>query len=110
MSVTYGFYNSIKGDRKYNALEMSSIFDGIIVDGVYMSIGDEKLAESVAAQSFEGQVEMTKMFEYGKDFFIGDIVQIANEYGMESRARISEIVTAIDTQGTVTYPTLSTVT
>lgn len=72
--------------------------------------GDEKLAESVAAQSFEGQVEMTKMFEYGKDFFIGDIVQIANEYGMESRARISEIVTAIDTQGTVTYPTLSTVT
>ena len=53
---------------------------------------------------------MTKMFEYGKDFFIGDIVQIANEYGMESRARILEIVTAIDTQGTVTYPTLSTVT
>lgn len=40
MSLTYGFYNSIKGDRKYNALEMSSIFDGIIVDGVYMSIGD----------------------------------------------------------------------
>ena len=40
MSVSYGFYNSIKGDRKYNALEMSSIFDGIIVDGVYMSIGD----------------------------------------------------------------------
>ena len=40
MSVTNGFYNSIKGDRKYNALEMSSIFDGIIVDGVYMSIGD----------------------------------------------------------------------
>ena len=38
MSVTYGFYNSINGDRKYNALEMSSIFDGIIVDGVY--IGD----------------------------------------------------------------------
>ena len=40
MSVTYGFYNSINGDRKYNALEMSTIFDGIIVDGVYMSIGD----------------------------------------------------------------------
>ena len=40
MSVTYGFYNSINGDRKYNALEMSSIFDGIIVDGVLMTIGD----------------------------------------------------------------------
>lgn len=40
MSVTYGFYNSINGDRKYNALEMSSIFDGIIIDGVLMTIGD----------------------------------------------------------------------
>lgn len=40
MSLTYGFYNSIGGDRKYNALQMSSIFDGIIKDGVYMTIGD----------------------------------------------------------------------
>lgn len=40
MSLTFGFYNSVNGDRKYNAIEMSSIFDGIIVDGVFMSIGD----------------------------------------------------------------------
>lgn len=35
MSVTSGFYNSLNGDRKYNAEQMSSIFDGIIKDGVY---------------------------------------------------------------------------
>lgn len=40
MAVTSGFYNSVDGDRKYNALQMSSIFDGIIEDGVYNSIGD----------------------------------------------------------------------
>ena len=40
MSLTFGFYNSVNGDRKYNAIEMSRIFDGIIVDGVFMSIGD----------------------------------------------------------------------
>lgn len=40
MSVTYGFYNSLNHDRQYNAVQMSSIFDGIIKDGVYMSIGD----------------------------------------------------------------------
>lgn len=51
MSVTYGFYNSIKGDRKYNALEMSSIFDGIIVDGVYMSIGDALNVKSSGGMS-----------------------------------------------------------
>lgn len=40
MSLTYGFYNSQNGDRKYNALQLSSIFDGIISDGVYASYGD----------------------------------------------------------------------
>lgn len=39
MSVTYGFYNSKNHDRKYNAIQMSSIFDGIIRDGIFMSIG-----------------------------------------------------------------------
>lgn len=39
MSLTYGFYNSINSDRKYNAQQLSSIFDGVINDGVFMSIG-----------------------------------------------------------------------
>lgn len=40
MALTYGFYDSIGGDRKYNALEMSSIFDGIITDGIIQAYGD----------------------------------------------------------------------
>lgn len=40
MSISYGFYNSINHDRKYNALQISSIFDGVITDGVYHSIGE----------------------------------------------------------------------
>ena len=40
MSISYGFYNSINHDRKYNAEQISSIFDGIITDGVYHSIGN----------------------------------------------------------------------
>lgn len=39
MSVTSGFFNSVNGDRKYDAQQMSSIFDGIINDGVFASIG-----------------------------------------------------------------------
>lgn len=40
MSLTYGFYNSLNHDRRYNAIQMSSIFDGIILDGIFMTIGD----------------------------------------------------------------------
>lgn len=37
--ITYGFYNSLNHDRKYDATQVGSIFDGIIRDGIYMSIG-----------------------------------------------------------------------
>lgn len=37
--VTYGFYDSYNHDRRYNALQFGSIFDGICRDGIFMSIG-----------------------------------------------------------------------
>lgn len=40
MSVSSGFFNSIGGDRRYDADKISSIFDGIINDGVYATIGE----------------------------------------------------------------------
>ena len=39
MSVTFGFYNSKEGDRRYDAIQMSSIFDGIIQDGILQHVG-----------------------------------------------------------------------
>ncbi len=43
-SVSCGFFNSVvtdgKSDRLYNAEQMSAIFDGLINDGVFASIGD----------------------------------------------------------------------
>lgn len=39
MSVSSGFFNSLNGDRKYNSAQMSAIFDGLIIDGVFASIG-----------------------------------------------------------------------
>lgn len=37
---TFGFYNSLGGDRKYNSVQISRLFEGIINDGVFASIGD----------------------------------------------------------------------
>lgn len=39
MAVTYGFFNSINGDRTYNADQMSSYFEGLVSDGVYANVG-----------------------------------------------------------------------
>lgn len=40
MAVTYGFFNSIDGDRKYNADQMSEYFNGLVSDGVYESVAN----------------------------------------------------------------------
>ena len=37
--VTYGFFNSVDGDRKYSADQMSNYFKGLISDGVYEGLG-----------------------------------------------------------------------
>ena len=49
MSVTSGFFNSFNHDRRYNAEQMSAIFDGIINDGVFANIGT-----AFAVQADEG--------------------------------------------------------
>ena len=40
MTVFSGFFNSVEGDRKYNAEHFSKFFDGLICDGVYTNVGD----------------------------------------------------------------------
>lgn len=40
MSVTSGFFNSVNHDRLYDAEQFSSMFDGLIKDGVYQAIGE----------------------------------------------------------------------
>lgn len=41
MAWTYGFFNSVDGDRTYNAQQMSEMFDGLITEGVYESVGNK---------------------------------------------------------------------
>ena len=35
MTQRYGFFDSDNGDRRYSALDMGRMFDGIIADGIF---------------------------------------------------------------------------
>ena len=39
MAVTYGFFDSVNADRRYNAEQMDELFDGIVNQGVFQSLG-----------------------------------------------------------------------
>ena len=71
--------------------------------------GNEELGLNNITQTFEGEVETSRLFEYGVDFFKGDIVQVTNEYGIEAKTRIIEFVISQDVNGIDTYPTFETV-
>jgi hypothetical protein len=40
MAFSYGFYNSKNGDKRYDARQIGEMFDGLILDGVFSSVGN----------------------------------------------------------------------
>lgn len=41
MPIGFGFYNSVAGDRAYDAVDISGMFRGIIIDGVFKLVGNK---------------------------------------------------------------------
>ena len=72
MAWTSGFFNSVNGDRLYNADQMSRIFEGLITDGVYESVGDK-----MAVQPNSG---MTIQIATGRGWFGRHWVNNDSEY------------------------------
>lgn len=71
--------------------------------------GLESLAEHKVTQSFDGQVESTQMYRYGEHYNMGDIVQLENEYHMESKVRVTEFIYSESDSGSETYPTFEVI-
>lgn len=67
------------------------------------------LSESVPVTAFDGKIDyLNTNYVLGQDYFLGDIVQIANEYGLTGQSRVEEIVFSEDKSGFDIYPTFKT--
>ena len=71
--------------------------------------GTEKLNENKPKKTFDGQCETTRKYRYQEAFFMGDIVQVADEYGMESAARVMEFIWSSNQSGLESYPTFEAI-
>lgn len=57
-------------------------------------------------EMFSGEAAQQSMYTYNEDFFLGDFVQIQNEFGQQDIARVTEYIrTSSDSEGDVFYPT-----
>lgn len=98
MALTYGFYNSINHDRRYNATQLSQLFDGIIADGVFANIG--------TAMVVTAGVGLTVTVGVGRAWFNGTWTLNDAVYPIEAttsdilRDRIDAVVLEVDQRET----------
>lgn len=59
---------------------------------VLESKGYEELAINSMVETFDGQLEIGGNYVYGEDFFMGDMVQVSNEFGQGSKSRVNEMI------------------
>jgi hypothetical protein len=69
------------------------------------SRGNEKLAEHSVTQTFEAEVEPQTTYQYKRDYNLGDVVTVKNEYGVTAKPRIVEIIESWDDTGYSVIPT-----
>ena len=66
MAVTSGFFNSVSGDRTYDAPQMGDIFKSIITDGVLSTDGDQFIVTQNANNDMTILVGSGKAWSLGK--------------------------------------------
>lgn len=106
MAITYGFFNSLNGDRVYNADQMSMYFKGLIGQGVFEDVGG---ALQVLANS-----GMTVQVQTGRAIVGPNLKWLENDAPFDVTINASHVTlnryTAVVVQCDVTNRTISIVT
>lgn len=71
--------------------------------------GIDALMENTTIIATDGELDGSEGYVYRQDYFIGDIVQIADEYGHEGQAYVSEYVMTSDNTGIKACPTFKAI-
>lgn len=70
----------------------------------------DELDKKIVKTEVNGSVADNVMYIYGRDYKIGDIVQVENEFGILGTMRVTEFITSHSTSGIEMYPTFSSTT
>lgn len=78
-------------------------YTGMLIDEGYGTVCENKVVKN-----FEGEIETQTTYKVGVDYFLGDLVQVMNEYGITATTRITEIIESDGAEGYKIIPTFST--
>lgn len=98
MALTYGFYDSDDGDRKYSAAEMNAIFNGLINDGVFATVEGQFSVVPQSPESMKVNVKPGKAWFKNTWTVSDEIIPLTIDAASSTYNRKDSIVLEVDTR------------
>lgn len=109
--VTVGDASGLERYEVWIDSRNTSSDDGTISEDEYLELlaqeGVESLSEMETTTTFSGEIDDSTNYTINVDYFLGDIVQIENDYGIQATTRIIEIIESEDDTGSSVIPTFA---
>ena len=109
--VTVGTASGIDRYELWVDARNASSNDGEITDAQYLDMlttdGVEALNESKTTTVLSGEILNGVSFIINQDYFLGDIIQFENDYGISASTRVIEVIESDDDTGENIIPTFT---
>lgn len=92
----------VSDPEDHNSVQL--MYDGAVYSSILKNAGTIELDKYKVGEVFDAKVDPYGQFEYGRDFGIGDLVQIRDAFGREGVARVSSYMVSDSPEGFQAYP------
>lgn len=114
LGLREGYFKSPSVEHTNGMMQDTTGAKGVLPNdpnSIYRQIREQcntELWRHMPIEMFSGEAAQQSMYTYNEDFFLGDFVQIQNEFGQQDIARVTEYIrTSSDSEGDVFYPTFT---
>lgn len=81
--------------------------DPAVASAQMIQRGYEELAKNRKTAAFDGEISQNSQYVYGRDYNLGDLVEVRDANGVGNTMQVTEHIFVSDMQGDRSYPTLT---
>lgn len=109
--VTVGTASGLERYETFVDAKGQSTNDGEITESTYAELleqkGLERLATLATTEKIDSEVAPNYSYKVNEDYFLGDVVEVINEYGIAMTPRVVEVIECQNDAGYTCIPTFS---
>lgn len=112
----YAYKNAQVDNANYRAIlvevtdiNVDTVPDFTAYTEVMMNAARTALAQHNGTKVIDGQIVSQNQFIYGTDYFLGDIIELKDQFGYTQPARVTEYIRSKDGNGSKAYPTVAVI-